>query len=211
MSDPWSMAARARRDFADMIDGLTPAQMNAPTLCDGWTPHLVAAHLVTFVDVPLLKFMFNVAKARGNFDLAADRMARKIAERPVGDLVATLRTKAEQKSKLPIFPGELSMVDAVVHTQDVRRALDLGGAPAAEIVRAGLEFLTTNKRAGVLLEHKVLLDGLQFESTDSDWTHGAGQLVSGTDEALLLGILRRPVFDELTGPGVGILRERQQS
>lgn len=40
-----------------------PEQRDAPTLCAGWTPHHMAAHLVTFVDVPLPKFMFNVSKA----------------------------------------------------------------------------------------------------------------------------------------------------
>jgi uncharacterized protein (TIGR03083 family) len=210
ITDAWTQAAQARTDFADVVDGLTPEQMEQTTLCDGWTPHLVAAHLVTFIDVPLPKFMFNVAKAKGNFDTAADTMARKIAERPMSDLVATLRAKASKKGALPMFPAELTTIDAVVHTQDVRRALSLDGAPPADLVSASLEFLTTHKRAGIMLEHKGLLDGLRFEATDSDWAHGEGQLVSGTEEALLMGILRRPVFDELTGAGVATLQQRQQ-
>ncbi|MGK0274850.1 MAG: hypothetical protein ACI9N0_001231 [Ilumatobacter sp.] len=210
MTDAWTQAAQARRDFADMIDGLSPEQINAPTLCEGWTAHHVAAHLVTFVDVPLPKFIFNVAKAKGNFDVAANKMAQRIADRPVTDLVATLRAKANKKAALPMFPGELTMVDTMVHTQDVRRALDLSGDLPTDAVRASLEFLTTSKRAVVLLEHKGLLDGLRLESTDSDWSYGEGQLVSGTNEALLLGILRRPVFEELNGDGVATLRQRQR-
>ncbi len=211
MTDAWTMAEQARTEFANLIDGLTPEQVQGSTLCEGWTPHDVAAHLVTFVDVPLPKFMFSVAMAKGDFDAAAVKMASKIAERPTADLVATLRAKAAKKSALPIFPGELTTVDAITHAQDVRRGLGIEGSPSAEALRASLEFLTTSKRAGVLLEHKGLLDGLRFESTDSDWSHGEGQLVSGTSEALLLGILRRPVFDELTGDGVATLQQRQQA
>lgn len=210
MTDGWTLAAKARNDFADMIDALTPEQVGSPTLCTGWSAHLVAAHVVTFVDVPLPKFMFNVMKARGDFDAAADNMARKIAERPTSDLVATIRAKASKKSSFPTFPGELTATDTLVHTQDVRRALDLPGAPAPELVTTALDFLTTDKKAKLLLEEKGLLDGLRLEATDVEWSHGEGALVRGTGEALVLAMVRRPVFDELTGDGVDTLKSRHK-
>lgn len=202
-------AAQARVDFADLVDGLTPEQLNSSTLCDGWTPQLVLAHLVTFVDVPFPKFMFNIAKAKGDFDRAADKMALEIGQRPTAELSALLRERAGKQSKLPMFPPEMTLVDVIVHAQDVRRGLGLEGEPPADAVRTALEFLTTNKRAGIMLEHKGLLDGLRFESTDSDWSSGEGRVVIGPSEALLLAIMRRPVFDELTGDGVSVLHERQ--
>ena len=192
-----------------MIEGLTPEQVDAgTTLCEGWSPHLVLAHAVTFVDVPLPKFMFNVMKNRGNFDAAADGMARTIAERPVADLISTLRAKAGKKSSLPTFPEGLTVADMVVHEQDVRRPLGLDGAPDPELVEYSLEFLTTHKQAKLLLEKKGLLEGLRFEATDLDWSSGEGDLVRGPGEALLMTMLRRDASSELTGDGVETLVSR---
>lgn len=191
-----------------MLEGLTSEQLAMPTLCDGWTPHLLAAHLVTFIDIPLPKFMFNVAMARGDFDAASVKMAAKIGERPTSDLIATLREKAGQRAKMPGFPPEITVADAVVHQQDVRRALNLDGQPDPELVRTGLDFITASKKAKLLVEQKGLLDGLRLEATDLDWSFGDGALVSGSAEAILLGCLRRPTLDELTGDGVEVLRGR---
>ena len=210
MTDGWTLAAEARTAFADLCDTLTPEQINESTWCEGWDSHHVAAHVATFVEVPLPKFMFTIAKNKGNFDQAADVMANALVERPMSDLVATIRAKASKKSILPIFPSELTMVDAVVHTEDIRRGLGLPGEPDPGLVRACLEFLTTSKKAGPLLETKGLLEGLRFEATDSDWTAGDGQLLSGSSIDLLLAIARRPVDDQLTGDGVSALRARHK-
>ena len=208
MSDGTDQAARARHDFADLVDGLSDEQLGASTLCAGWTPHHVLAHVVTFIEVPLPKFMFNVARARGNFDAASDKMARGIAERPVADLLAVLRSKASQGAKMPGFPPELTVTDVVVHTQDIRRGLGLGGAVDPELLRTNLEFMTTSKKAKLLLEKKGLFEGLRLEATDLDWSFGDGALVSGPAESLLMAAMRRPTMDELTGDGVETLRGR---
>lgn len=204
----WDNVATARNDFADTIEGLTPEQVTGTTLCEGWTPHLVTAHLVTFVDVPLPKFMFNVAKHRGNFDLAADVMARKLGERSTKDLLATLRDKASKGSPFPTFPEGLSLADTIIHHQDVRRGLGIDAAPSDEHVRMSLDFLTNERQAKLLLETKGLLDGLRLEATDVDWSWGEGELISGPAESILMAITRRDTTDELTGAGVATLKSR---
>ena len=208
MTDGSTLAAEARIAFADLCDTLTPAQIEEPTWCEGWSSHLVAAHVATFIEVPLPKFMFTIAKNKGNFDAASDLMARDLAERSMSDLVSAIRTKASKKAALPMFPGELTLIDVVVHTEDIRRGLGLPGEPAPGLVRPCLQFMTTNKKAKPMLETAGLLDGLRFEATDSDWTHGDGQLVSGSSIDLLLAMTRRPVDDQLTGDGVSVLRGR---
>ena len=45
MTDGWTLATQARTAFADLCDTLTPEQIGGTTLCDGWTPHDVAAHI----------------------------------------------------------------------------------------------------------------------------------------------------------------------
>jgi hypothetical protein len=107
-----------------------------------------------------------------------------------------------------MFPEGLTVADVVVHEQDVRRGLGLAGAPDPELVQYSLEFLTTHKRAKLLLEKPGLLEGLRFEATDLDWSSGSGALVSGPGEAILMTMLRRDVSSELTGDGVATLVSR---
>jgi len=207
MSEGWELAAQARREFADVVDGLSPEQINAPSLCEGWSVHDVTGHLATFILLPLPKFMLNMATALGNFDKASTKMAQSLAERPMTELVAALRDNAAKKSALPGFPGELTATDAVVHTQDVRRALDLPGAPSSNLVESALRFLTTDKKANVILK-KGSLDGLSFEATDMDWSAGAGAEVKGPAEAILMAMLGRDTTADLTGDGVAVLDAR---
>src|SRR5947208_3217407 len=43
------MIVDERRRAAELLAGLSAAQLSAPSLCEGWTVHEVAAHLTTFL------------------------------------------------------------------------------------------------------------------------------------------------------------------
>jgi len=46
-------------------------------------------------------------------------------------------------------------------------------------------------------------------ATDTDWSHGSGPEVSGPALSLLLAVAgRRPALDDLSGPGLDLLRGR---
>ena len=45
MDAEWEIAAKARTDFADMVEGLTPDQLSHPSLCDDWSVQDVAQAL----------------------------------------------------------------------------------------------------------------------------------------------------------------------
>lgn len=207
MTDGWTLAAEARNAYADLVDGLETAQTKAPTMCGSWDVHHVTGHLASFVDVGFGGFFLNMARHRFDYDRAAETLAQRMAERPMADLVASLRSKASKRSAIPIFPGEMTAMDVTVHSQDVRRALGIDGVPGAEQIQSALRFLTTHKQASSIIG-KGTLDGLTFEATDLGWSHGDGPAVSGRAEALLMGMTGRPVWDELSGDGVDTLRER---
>lgn len=206
MTDGWELAAKARRDYAELVAPLTD-RADEQTICGEWTVHHVTAHLASFVDIGLPSFFLNMAKHRFDYDRAADTLARRTAERPMRELIASLRGKADKKSAVPIFPGEMTATDVIVHTQDVRRGLGLPGDPDPELVETALVFLTTDKKANAVVG-KGKYDGLRLESTDSDWSHGDGDLVSGPAESLMMAMAGRPVYDELNGDGVATLRDR---
>ncbi len=204
MADGWERAGRARRAFADVIEGLEPAQLDAATPCGHWTPRHILGHLTSFVDIGLGTFFANMARHRFNYDAAADTMAARMAERPVDDLVATLRAKAEKKAWLPIFPEMLTVADAVIHTQDVRRGVGLDDRPEDDLLRDSLDFMATDRQAKAIGGPK--LDGLAFAATDLDWSSGSGPSVEGPAEAVLMAMAGRDVLDELSGDGVDRLR-----
>lgn len=203
MSSAWIQVAAARRDLADLVETLTPQQQQGPTLCAGWTPHHVLAHVTSFVEVPLPRYLFGVVRAGGSFDKMADATAKRLAEQPIDELAAILRARADKKNPLPTFPAEMTLTDVVVHTQDVRRAAGVGGEVPVGRVRTALEFLTTNRKAKYLCDRSRIA-GLAFRATDIDWTYGgpadaSGTLV-GTGEALMMAICGRDTTAELAGP-----------
>lgn len=204
MANGWDRAGRARRDFAELIEGLEPAQLDAATPCGEWTPRHLLGHLTSFVDIGLGAFFANLAKHRFNYDAAADTLARRHAERPVDELVAALRNKADKKAWLPIFPETMTVADAVIHTQDVRRGVGIDATPDEEQLREVLGFLSTHKMASNLGGPD--LSGLSFSATDLDWSHGSGPAVEGPAEALMMAMAGRAVLDELSGDGVDRLR-----
>ncbi len=197
----WESAAKARRDFATMIEGLTPEQLEEQSLCNEWTARGVLAHVTSFVETPLPRFFATIAKNKFNFDKASVDMANRQLARPTKDVLASLRSKATKSAALPMFPEEMTLSDVVIHTQDVRRPLGLDGSVDDEALDKTLEFLTTHKMATTLVS-RPSLDGVKLVATDREWSFGEGAEISGTGEALVMALANRPVLDELTGDGV---------
>lgn len=197
----WETAAKARREFADMIEGLTPEQLEQQSLCSEWTAQGVLAHVTSFVETNLPAFMATIAKSGFNFDKASVAMANKQLARPVPDVIQSLRSKATKSAPLPMFPEELTVSDVTIHTQDVRRALGLEAKIDEGIQRTTLEFLTTHKMATTLVDRRPI-EGVRLVATDSDWSFGTGPEITGTSEAIMMGLSNRPVLDDLSGDGL---------
>ena len=63
--------------------------------------------------------------------------------------------------------------------------------------------------SNVLIGGKRRVEGVTLQATDTDWSHGSGPVVAGPALALMLAATgRTAVLDELTGPGVAVLRGR---
>ena len=204
MTTSWANAAEARREFADLIAGLSEEQLAKPSLCKGWTVRDVAGHAVSFVEMSLPTMMFSMAKAGFNVDKAWSSNAKKYGAQPVADIVAKLREHAAKPSAMKSFPAELTTTDMAVHAQDIRRALDIDAQPSDAVLREALDFCTAHAK-GKMQVPKDDIAGLRLEATDLDWSWGSGKLVSGPAEAILMGINRRDTRSELSGDGVSDL------
>lgn len=204
MNTDWTTAAKARTDFADMLDELSQEQLAAETLCAGWTPLHIGGHIVSFVEMSLPQIMINMAKGGFNADKAFQNIALQYMEMGAPAIVQSLRANAAKTAPIKSFPEGLTVTDVAVHTQDIRRPLGLDGALDPDVVRASLDFCTTHKQGKMHVPTNDIA-GLRLEATDMDWSWGSGAEVRGTGEALLLAINRRNVGDELEGSGVGQL------
>ena len=83
--------AHERRAVADMLESLTDEQWATPSLAQGWTVRNVAAHLVMPFRYSMPKVMWQMMKAKGDFNKVADRIARReakaVSSRQIVDLL----------------------------------------------------------------------------------------------------------------------------
>jgi uncharacterized protein (TIGR03083 family) len=200
------MIARERRELADTLSGLDTNQWTTPSLCQGWTVHDVAAHLLMPLVTPIPRVILAMAANGFNFDRANVKLTARVAQRSNAELVTGLRANAEHRFKPPGMGPEAPLTDALVHGQDIRRPLGIGRAIAPEHLQRSLAFLAGKSQGFV---PKGLVDGVRFEATDVAWNGGDGVLVRGKGEAILLTMTgRRVAVAELEGPGVELLRTR---
>jgi uncharacterized protein (TIGR03083 family) len=205
--------AALRREIAEVGAGLTSDQLSHPSLCGGWTVRDVLGHLVVPLTISLPRFGWAMVGARGNFDVANDRLARDTARQLGGEVTKVLRERASRRFVPPGGTPAFQLADVLVHSQDIRRPLGLTHAYAVEDLREVLGLLTSplGKRGFVPSSR---LTGLHLVATDTDtgqgqFTAGDGALVEGPAEAVILALTgRRVALEELTGPGVGILADR---
>ncbi|MDH3679512.1 MAG: maleylpyruvate isomerase family mycothiol-dependent enzyme [Acidimicrobiia bacterium] len=197
----WELAAKARQDFADMIDGLSAQQLDEQSLCEEWTAKEVVAHLTSFVETGGFGLFTEMVKNRFDFTKVSAAMVDKRKDRSVADLTGSLRQHATKSAPLPTFPEELTVGDVAIHTQDVRRPLGLAGELDEKVLRTTLDFLTTHKHATTLVDRRPIED-VRLEATDLGWSFGDGPEITGTGEAIMMGLANRPVLDDLDGPGL---------
>jgi len=196
--------------ISELLAGLTDSQWDQPSLCEGWRVRDVISHMCVGYTTPMGTMVAKLARYRFNVPLASkeESIAYGSAHTPA-EILAVFdrihRDKVRNGIARMIKPRE-SLVDHIVHHQDIRRPLGLPRPMPTERLLAALDvapslggFVGARKRAA----------GLRLVSSDLEWSHGDGPEVHGTGEAILLGLCGRPVaLDELTGPGVESLRTR---
>jgi uncharacterized protein (TIGR03083 family) len=206
--DLFPLIAAERVRLAGGLDDLSAAEWEAPSLCAGWTVHVVAAHLNAPWEVSVPTVLVAVARAR-SLDGGFDRIARRVAGRtdPAG-CVAGLRDHAGSRFTPPGSGPEAPLTDVIVHGADMLipsgRAVEVDPVALA----TALEFLTGGRAKGFVPKGRT--DGLAFEATDLDARVGRGRtVVRGPALALCSAICgRAPMIDLLSGDGVPVLAGR---
>lgn len=194
-----------RSALVDQLESLSDEQWNAPSLCGGWKVRDVVGHLVSLMDVPTWRYVVGTTGMSG-FHRKVDRFAREFGARSKPDLVARYRELVPNR-RAPVGVGPMApLMDVIVHSLDIERALGLPTVHMALTVQAVLDAMC---RGFPVMTPKSRTNGLRLEATDLDWASGSGRLVRGTSGDLALAITgRHHATIELRGDGVPVLRSR---
>ncbi|MBE7160380.1 MAG: maleylpyruvate isomerase family mycothiol-dependent enzyme [Williamsia herbipolensis] len=206
MDDAQIFAAIAdeRRVLADVLDGLDDRQWATQSLCGAWDVRGVAAHLLGPTVTGIPEVLWLVLRARGNFERSNKALTDRVVARYGARLPQMLRANADHRFTPPGGGPIAPLTDLLIHGQDIRRPLGLARSFDPDRQRAALDFLTSpaSRRGFAPLRLPI-----RWLAEDIGWESGTGATVSGTAEAVMLALTRRPVvLDELSGDGVGVVR-----
>lgn len=198
--------ADERRALADLLESLDADQWRTPTLCDAWTVHDMAAHLVAPVLGTTRMLVSAMLRSRGNPARLGVLVTDYFTGLTPDELVAALREHADVAFAPPVVGIGGPWTDALVHGEDVRVPLGITDARAPGRWGPALDFLLSRRaRVGGFLPGAA--PHLTYAATDSAWTGGAGPRVEAPAAALALALTGRVArLDELAGPGSEVLR-----
>jgi uncharacterized protein (TIGR03083 family) len=202
--DVWALVHAERAALVADLERLDDDQWDRPSLCDGWTVHDVAAHLVDTWRTTRVSFVAGLAWARFDFDRQNARGVERWRGATPEQTLQRLRAAATRRSTPP-GPLDSRLVEEVVHGEDVRRPLGLRRGYEREAVERALRLqLRTPAFFGGA---KELLRRCRVVAEDADVAVGDGPEVRGSSLSLLLAVTGRPAPD-LAGPGVSVLTQR---
>ncbi|GAA3924315.1 maleylpyruvate isomerase family mycothiol-dependent enzyme [Streptomyces gulbargensis] len=182
--------AAERRDLADLLDTLTEAQWDAPSLCEGWRVREVAAHLTMAMRHPARRLARELLRARGSMDRVTDRLARAdTAVLGARELAEALRADAEHPWKMPIGGYDMVLAHDVVHGLDITVALGLDRRIPEDRLRTVLARVGPRSARFFGAD----LSGVSLRADDLDWSFGSGEPVTGPAQELLLLAFGRTV------------------
>jgi uncharacterized protein (TIGR03083 family) len=125
--------------------------------------------------------------------------------RSIDELLRDFRARDAWAGTARLFPRRLTLLDRLVHHQDIRRALGHRREIPEARVRPLVELAPT---LGTVFGGKRRSRGLRLEATDMVWTHGpaGAPVVRGPGEAVLMAVLgRRQAAGDLEGDGLEVL------
>ncbi len=199
--DYWAAVREMRLRVADLLESLSPAQWNAPSLCREWMVRDVAGHLALIPRITTWQMIAAAPRARFNPHRVNTLLAKRQGAGDPDAIVAAIREHAGTRRTARTLDTRDSLFDVVVHSQDIARPVGRDFAVPATVSRAGLERVWD---MGWPFRARRRLAGRTLRATDTDWTVGTGPEVSGAALDLLLLLTGRTaaVRDSLHGEGV---------
>lgn len=202
---PWPTIHAERKALADDLAGLKDEQWQTPSLCVGWSVHDMLGHMVATAKMSPPRFIGRFVGSGFNFDKMANKdIKAETANGPAGTL-AELNAHLNDTSAPP-GPIDAMLGEALIHTEDIRRPLGIKHEYPLDATVRTLDFF---KKSNLLIGAKNRIAGVTLKATDTTWSHGSGPEASGPAHSLLMAMTgRKSALDDLSGPGVDVLRSR---
>ncbi|MGW0182908.1 maleylpyruvate isomerase family mycothiol-dependent enzyme [Nocardia sp. NPDC003345] len=204
-ADLWTAIHRERAALARDVAGLTPAQWQTPSLCGEWTVEEVLAHLTAAASLGRSRWLRSMLGARFDADL---HNRRRMTEYRGADPAETLARFRAVLTSTTAPSGHTAawLGEVIVHGTDIRRPLGLAGGPDPGAVTEVARFFAARD---FTVSGRTVTKGLHLTATDGPFRAGSGPEVRGTTLGLVMAMAGRvPFCAELTGAGVGTLRDR---
>jgi uncharacterized protein (TIGR03083 family) len=204
----WALAHTERAALAEDLSGLSAQQWRRGTLCGRWDVEEVVAHLTAAASLNRWKWLRSMLGARLRPDVHNQRRLVEHRGSTPGETLDRFRAVTEStiapSAHIPAYLGEV-----VVHAQDIRHPLGLVRTPSVDALTPVAAFFARRDFAVASRSH---IAGLHLQADDGPFIAGNGSLVTGSTLALVMSMAgRAPYLDELSGPGVQLLRSRVQA
>lgn len=149
-----TLAQRERRELADLLDAVGP---HAPTLCEGWDTHDMAAHLWIRESDPIGMPGILLPPLSGVTDA---RMQTLQQDLPYAELVDRVRRGPGRFSIFRPLDEAANTLEYFIHHEDVRRGAEDGTAPRDLSIDDQAEIL---RRLAAMASQMLRPRGVQIE------------------------------------------------
>ena len=186
--DLMAEVATAYTALAEVLERQPSSAWERRSLCTEWRVREVVAHLTMAVRYAPDAFMSELQDVGGDFTVLSDRIAARDGALPVETLVANLRDEHLHRWQPPGGGAMGALTHVTIHGLDITVPLALAPTSTAAAQRLVLEGLVAG---GDRNHFGVPLDGVALQTTDIDWSCGAGEPVTGTAAQLILRLSAR--------------------
>ena len=119
--DTMSLARVERTELTELLAELTPAQWDAPTLCEQWRVRELVAHVYSYEDLGWGRLAVRMLTAGGSVDRANAAGVADYAGKSPDQLLARAREHIQPAGLTAMMGGRIALTDGMIHQQDIRR------------------------------------------------------------------------------------------
>ena len=168
----WRRVDDQRIELAGLLEGLTPEQWTAQSLCDGWQVRDVAAHL-THSHMHPVRAIVEAARSGFRFDSMIQRLGRE-DPRSQAEIAIALRGMAGSRKRVPGTSVQQPLIELLVHGQDITVPLGIDWPMPLDAAREAAQ-----KLSGMTfpLNGQRRLAGIRLVATDAEFAAGEGREV----------------------------------
>ncbi|MFJ6940188.1 maleylpyruvate isomerase family mycothiol-dependent enzyme [Streptomyces sp. NPDC101132] len=196
----WTVVERERTSLAELLESLSPQEWERPTQCGDWRVRDVAAHLTIGARATVGWALREFVRARGNTDRMIHDSAVREAGRPTAEITAHLREIAGSRRMAPGTTPRESLLDVLVHGQDIALALGRERPMPPLAARDAADRVWTMR----FPPRPWPLPQARLVATDVEWSRGEGEEIRGPVAALLMLLTgRAPAVEGRLERGAG--------